>query len=231
MAENTKEELEKMAKEKAEAAKKAASKAAEKLKNISADEAKEIAKEKASQAKKAAAEAAEKLKNMSADEAKELAKEKLESMKSLDNSAKLKYGGIAILVLLVVVYLFSGSSGSSNEDFLKDRVAKKGMIISDFNIESEDDIEVFGHKGTQAVITVTYKAEEGKVLCQYDFLRDYHDKIEKDSISVVNTEAECKRLRYSNGKVTNQKVVPSAEKIRTVVFGKSDVLKWEKKNS
>ena len=228
MAENTKEELEKMAKEKAEAAKKAASEAAEKLKNISADEAKEIAKEKASQAKKAAAEAAEKLKNMSADEAKELAKEKLESMKSLDNSAKLKYGGIAILVLLVVVYLFSGSS---NADFLKDRVAKKGMIISDFNIESEDDIEVFGNKGTQAVITVTYKAEEGKVLCRYDFLRDYHDKIEKDSISVVNTEAECKRLRYSNGKVTNQKVVPSAEKIRTVVFGKSDVLKWEKKNS
>lgn len=201
MSENTKEELEKMAKEKAEAA------------------------------KKAAAEAADKLKNMSADEAKEMAKEKLESMKSLDNSAKLKYGGIALLVLFVVYFIFSGSS--YNEEFLKDKLSIKNTTVS-FDVESEEEIEFLGHKGTKLVLDVTYEPQEGKVLCQYDFLRKKKympDEMEKDSITALDTEEECVKLRYSNGKVTNQKVIPSLNKIITITFGKEDVARWEKRHS
>jgi len=232
MAELTKEKLEQAAKEKAELAKKIATEAAEKVKNMSADDAKELAKEKAEEATKAAKaakEAAEKLKNMSADDAKKLAQEKLDSMKSLDNSSKMKYGGIALLVILVLTFIFSGSS--YDEEFIKSQVAKKGMVVTNFDIEGEEDIEFMGRKGKSLVLSITYKAEAGKVLCQYDFLRKAgfltKEKMKKNSITTVKTEEECSKLEYSNGKVTNAKVISSLEKIKTIVFGKEDIMRWE----
>lgn len=231
MAENTKEELEKLAKEKAEAAKKMADEAADKVKNMSADDAKELAKEKAEEATKAAKEAAEKLKNMSADDAKKMAQEKMESVKSLDNTSKMKYGGIALLVVLVLMFVFSGSSYP--DGFIKGKVAKKDMVVADFSIQSEEEIEVFGHKGISLVLNVTYEAPEGKVLCQYDFLRKKTwtsaEKMEKERITTVKTEKECLNLRYSNGGVSNQKVISSVEKIRTITFGKEDIIRWKAK--
>ena len=228
MAENSKEELEKLAKEKAEQAKKAANEAVDKIKDISADDAKEFAKEKADQAKQAAQEAAENLKNMSADDAKKMAQEKIESMKSLDNAAKMKYGGIALLVVLVLMFIFSGSSYP--DEFILPKVSKDGMVATDFSVENEEEIEVFGHKGIQLVLNVTYEAKDGRVLCQYDFLRRGKDEVEEDQLDVLWNEKQCENLSYRNGKVTNAHVVSSAKAIRTITFGKTEFAKWKAKH-
>ena len=228
MAENSKEELEKLAKEKAEQAKKAANEAVDKIKDISADDAKEFAKEKADQAKQAAQEAAENLKNMSADDAKKMAQEKIESMKSLDNAAKMKYGGIALLVVLVLMFIFSGSSYP--DEFILPKVSKDGMVATDFSVENEEEIEVFGHKGIQLVLNVTYEAKDGRVLCQYDFLRRGKDEVEEDQLDALWDEKQCKNLSYRNGEVQNPHVVSSAEVVRTITFGKTKFAKWKAKH-
>lgn len=85
------------------------------MSGINKDELAQQAKEKAEEAKKAAMDTAEKVKNMSANEAKELAKEKLESMKSLDKSSKMKYGGIALVVLIALYFIIGGGSMSKEE--------------------------------------------------------------------------------------------------------------------
>ena len=240
MAELTKEELEKVAKEKAEQAKKIASEAVDKVKNISADDAKELAKEKAEEATKAAKEAAEKLKNMSADDAKKLAQEKLESMKSLDNSAKLKYGGIALVVILLLSFVFGGSSYP--EEFIKAKLKAKSLEVVSFNIESEEEFELMGLKGVKLVVEATYKTvdftcerERGNEKGAERTMRIgrpdlFSYKTWDKETKYTKTEKECMK-EYSN--IRNQKVTakPGAEvtEIRTITFGKEDIIRWEAK--
>jgi len=228
MAESTKEEIAKAAKEKAEQVKKTASEAADKIKNMSADEAKELAKEKAEQAKKATQEALNKAKNMSADEAKELAKEKLEKMKALDNSSKIKYGGIAIAALIGIYFIFGGSS--YDEEFIKSKInAPRDSEIISFNIINEENGEFMGIKGTQLALDVNFKYTGKEYLCGFEKQNilngwDGYTFTSKTKEGCLNS-----RRKGRNFKVESE---PGEEfsQPRTISFEKSQYALWKDKH-
>lgn len=232
MSQDKQEELSESAKEKAEVVKKAAEAALNKAKNMSADEAKELAKEKAEQAKKAATEATEKLKNMSSEDAKKLASEKIESIKSLDSSVIAKLGGVALLALLLIVFIFNRTSYS--DEFIKSRIkVPSGSELISFDIVSEDELEFMGHKGIEMVLNVTYKSTSDKFKCSFD-------RNEKSYTFSSKTEEGCFKAQNKKDwsgfhKSSNHQVVsaPKAEfsEVKTITFDKTQLAKWEAKHS
>jgi ElaB/YqjD/DUF883 family membrane-anchored ribosome-binding protein len=193
------------------------------------EEIAKVAKEKAEQAKKAAQEALDKAKNMSADEVKELAKEKLEKMKRLDNSSKMKYGGIAAAALLGIYLVFGGSS--YDEEFIKAQISvPSNSEILSYEIVSEESIEAFGQKGMQLALDVTYKYNGTKYVCGFEE-KDYSGWSKYTIES--NTKEGCTKADTATRRNFKLKREPGNEfsEGRTVLFGKADIARWEKKHS
>ncbi|QSZ42009.1 hypothetical protein GJV85_07770 [Sulfurimonas aquatica] len=140
---------------------------------------------------------------------------------------------------LVSMIALSGCS-SYNEEFLKDTLKTDKLELVSFDIKSDESIEVMGQKGTKLVIDATYKTLE--FTCEREVGNGKNKKFRigmpldkqyktwDQETFYVKTEEECMK-KYANAR--NQKVIdkPGAEvtKIRTVMFGEEDIIRWEAK--